>query len=487
MAGQDPEKGDSTQISNREQQIKMHVKNRKAVQGRFLDMEGDFVAPNYPKTSEDAKFLDGALGANFIFGDLSSKQKSMLIKAMQKQETKKGETIITQGDVGDFFYIVENGTINFVADGNEVGSCGKGASFGELALLYDSPRAATCIAAEDTKLWKVDQGTFRHLLARTAKEQEGGIVDTLAKIPLFKDMDRGLIAKFANVLTSVTFSAGQVVVKKGDVGDIFYIIGDGQVRVHDIGLGDASYADQILKSGDWFGERALMTGEPRAANVTAMTDTVAYAVDRETFETTIGSLDSILGLESKKRFIKSVPIFAKSELLSIEYEHLVAMISEKKFKKGDKLMEAGKVAEPNLYIVKDGKLMISSALGSIFFLGSGDYYGDKAVKASGEYKSDETCICEEDTTCYVLSRNDIEDVIGDLKRLGMPIPFVSSSLNTEIKLKDIKRHRILGMGKFCTFKSIRWWSNGKKQNVVTDGFYFYRCIWKGLVGFYFGG
>jgi len=371
------------------------------------------------------------------------------------------------------------GKINFVADGKDVGSCGKGASFGELALLYDCPRAATCIAGEDSVLWKVDQGTFRHLLARTSKEQQGGIVDTLAKIPLFQDMDRSLIARFSSVLTNVTFAAGEDVVKKGDVGDVFYIINDGQVRVHDIGLGDASYEDQILRAGDWFGERALMTGEPRAANVTAMVETHAFAVDRETFETTIGSLESILGVESKKRFIRSVPIFQKSELLSIEYEHLVAMIEEKTYPKGTQLMEAGKNAQENLYIVKDGKLMVTSSSGSIFFLGSGDYFGDKAVKAKGEYISDETCICEDDTTCWVLNRNDILDVIGDLNRLGASIPFVSSSLNTEISLKDVKRHRLLGMGKFKNSTIVL--GDLLVLTIVTFSS-IHRCVRKGLVG-----
>jgi len=437
----------TTSLPSREMQIKMHGKQREAVMGRMLDLDGDFSPPVYPKTEEDVKFLDKALGENFIFGDLSRKQKVMLIQAMQMQRASKGETIITQGDVGDFFYVLEVGKIHFIADGKDVGSCGKGASFGELALLYDCPRAATCVAGEDSVLWKVDQLTFRHLLARTSKEQQGDIFDTLAKIPLFQDMDRGLIARFSSVLSTVTFAAGEVVVKKGDVGDIFYIINDGQVRVHDIGLGDAMYEDQILRAGDWFGERALMTGEPRAANVTAMIETHAFAVDRETFETTIGSLESILGVESKKRFIRSVPIFQKSELLGFEYEHLVAMIQEKKFLKGAKLMEAGQQAQENLYIVEQGKLMITNSSGSIFFLGSGDYFGDKAVKAQGEYISDETCICEEDTTCWVLSRSDILDVIGDLKRLGATVPFVSSSLNTEIALRDVKKHRILGMGK----------------------------------------
>jgi CRP-like cAMP-binding protein len=444
---------EAANVSTREMQIKMHAKHRGAVMGRVLDLEGEFTPPSYPKTDADKAFLDGALGENFIFGDMSQKERSMLIEAMQKQKAKKGETIITQGDVGDFFYILEVGTIKFVADGKDVGSCGKGASFGELALLYDCPRAATCVAGEASVLWKVDQGTFRHLLARAAKDQQGDLVDTLAKIPLFQDMDRTLIARFSSVLNIVTFAAGEVVVKKGDVGDVFYIINEGQVRVHDIGLGDAMYEDQILKAGDWFGERALMTGEPRAANVTAMVDTQAFAVNRETFENAIGSLESILGLESKKRFIRSVPIFQKSQLLSVEYEQLVAMVEEKKYRKGTPLMEAGKTAKENLYIVKEGKLMVTTGSGDIFFLGSGDYYGDKAVKAQDEFISDETCICQETTTCWVLSRDDIEYVIGDLKRLGSTIPFVSSSLNTQIALKDVTRHRILGMGKF---ENRRW-------------------------------
>jgi cAMP-dependent protein kinase regulator len=441
----------SSRIFNREQQIQMHTKEknaRKAVRGRFLDFDSEFKAPNYPKTKDDVKFLDEALGENFVFSDLTNTERDLLIKAMQKQEAQEGEIIIKQGDVGDFFYILEKGSINFVADGKDVGSCGKGGSFGELSLLYDSPRAATCVASTDAKLWKVDQGTFRHLLARTAKEQEGSIVDVLAKVPLLKDMDRGTVSKFATVLTTVKFGEGEAIVKKGEEGDIFYIINEGQVRVHDIGLGDASYADQILKHGDWFGERALMTGEPRAANVTAMTEVQAFAVDRVTFESTIGSLESILGNESKKRFIKSVPIFAKSELLGIEYDHLVSMVKEKKYKKGTKLMEAGQPGQQNLFIVKEGKLLITSADGKIFVLGGGGYFGDKAVKEKGDFISEETCVCDEDTVAWVLQRSDIESVIGDVRRLGKSLPFTPSTLNTSIALKDIKKHRILGMGTF---------------------------------------
>jgi CRP-like cAMP-binding protein len=270
----------------------------------------------------------------------------------------------------------------------------------------------------------------------------------LTKVDLFKELDRQTITKFADVLNTVKFKEGERIVEKGQQGDIFYIINDGQVRVHDIGLGDANYDDQILKKGDWFGERALMTGEPRAANATAMTEVTAFACDRDTFETTIGPLETILGKASKTRFIKSVPIFAKSELLPVEYDRLVTMLKIRKYEKGQKLAEAGKVGDnPSLWIVKEGKLMITSKGGDIFFLGSGDYFGDKAVQADGEYVSNETCIVEEDTVCWRLKKSDIEAVIGDIKRLGKPIPFTPKHFDTSITLKDVKKHRMLGMGK----------------------------------------
>jgi hypothetical protein len=90
--------------------------------------------------------------------------------------------------------------------------------------------------------------------------------------------------------------------------------------------------------------------------------------------------------------------------------------------------------------------MITSADGKIFFLGSGDYFGDKGVREKVDYVGDETCVCEEDAVCWVLKRSDIESVIGDVKRLGKSIPFKPSALDSSITLKDIKKHRILGMG-----------------------------------------
>jgi CRP-like cAMP-binding protein len=103
-------------------------------------------------------------------------------------------------------------------------------------------------------------------------------------------LDESTISRFINAMTPVKFKKDDQIVQKGQVGTVFYIIQEGKVKIHDIGLGDSQYEDQIFGPGDSFGERALLTGEPRAANATALTDVSTLAMDRETFEETIGPL-----------------------------------------------------------------------------------------------------------------------------------------------------------------------------------------------------
>ena len=101
--------------------------------------------------------------------------------------------------------------------------------------------------------------------------------------------------------------------------------------------------------------------------------------------------------------------------------------------------------------------MLTSKDGNIFFVGSGGYFGDKGVREKGEYVSDETCVCEEDSVCWVLKKSDIESVIGDVKRLGKPSPMVSSALVSNIGLKDITKHRMLGMGTLYAMVLSPWY------------------------------
>ena len=81
----------------------------------------------------------------------------------------------------------------------------------------------------------------------------------------------------AGTLRPLSVAAGEVVVRAGDVGDRFYIVGRGELEV--VGPGVQTTA----RDGDYFGEIALLRDVPRTATVTAVTDVELYAMTRGDF------------------------------------------------------------------------------------------------------------------------------------------------------------------------------------------------------------
>jgi len=441
-------------IQQVEKQISILTKNRPKIRGTIfsapIDLTADFEPPVYAKSDKEKTFLEFALKDNFIFTDLSEEERSSFIDAMQKEECEKGTTIIQQGDNGDFFYIVETGKVVFLDGETNVGSCGAAGSFGELALLYNSPRAVSCVATSAVRAWKVDQKTFRHLLAHHAHNHQKDLKELVRNISVFRDLDDSTISRFIGAMTHVHWNKGDRIVQKGDAGSVFYIVQEGSVNVHDIGLGDSKFEDLKMGPGDWFGERALLTGEPRAANVTALTEVTTLAMDRDTFEEAIGPLKGLMEREMRKKFLRGLPIIANSDVTQPETDQLVDLMEEICYRKGDKLTEAGEPYEMNLWIIRHGQLLVySNSSDDIYNLKSGDYFGEKSVCGKEGRISSHTAVCEENLTTWILTKKDIESVIGDTERLGRAANFEHAEhYSSSIRLDDLKKHRILGQGAF---------------------------------------
>lgn len=450
MEVDEPESQYNPKAQNLEAMINIHSRAQrgKNVFAPSVDINEEFVIPVYPKTEASIQFIDNSLADNFIFASLSDSERRNLIDAMVMEAVPASTIIIQQGEVGDYFYVVEEGQVSFSVDGKYVGACSRGGSFGELALLYNCPRAATCIANSNCTLWKVDQKTFRYMLANNNANQQKDIHDVLRKVPFLSELEDPILTKITDVLTNVTFPKGERIINKGDVGEVFYILREGIVKVHDIGFGASQYVDQFLKPGDWFGERALLTGEPRIANCTAETPCSTLCLSRETFEKTLGPLQELIDHAMKKRVLMGVPIFANSHFQPYEMTRLTDYVSEVQLSKGTILAEEGQSAKKNLYIIRTGKVLISFDNGMINELGPGDYFGETAIQEEENTISHQTVTVEEDTICGILTQASIESVIGSVKRLGKPLPPVAVKLDRSLKLKDLIKVRILGVGTF---------------------------------------
>ena len=249
-----------------------------------------FRAPDLPKSPEEKVFLRQALQQNFLFAALSEREMRTIVDAFELISMSSQDVIIQQGDVGDYFYVIRRGTVQYLVDGVEVGQAGEGKCFGELSLLYTSPRAATVIAESNVELYRVDQKTFRYILQSQTQQAESDKKDLLQGVPFLKELDLTDLNKLVYSVTTQTFEPGDYILRKGEDGDTFYIIQQGKVKVTDITIGSTDYEDQTLGPGDYFGERALVTHDPRAANCIAKTKVVTLSIDKETFETVVGKL-----------------------------------------------------------------------------------------------------------------------------------------------------------------------------------------------------
>jgi MFS family permease len=100
------------------------------------------------------------LRSNAIFAPLPAMTLEQLADRMTEVRASAGEHIVRQGEPGDLFYVIDEGTVEVVVDGQPAHELGRGESFGEIALLRNVPRTATVTARTDAVLYTLDRNTF---------------------------------------------------------------------------------------------------------------------------------------------------------------------------------------------------------------------------------------------------------------------------------------------------------------------------------------
>jgi len=249
-----------------------------------------FVPPVVPKSDEQKERLKNCLIKSFLFANLETNDLGIVIGAMKEVNTTAGERVIKQGENGDFLFVIESGKLDCLIKKDDteicVKSCEAGDVFGELALLYNCPRAASVESKEACVLWQLDRDTFNHIVKEAAQKKRQRYDTFLAKVPLLASMDAYERSQLADALKVETFSAGQTIVTEGEIGQKFYIIEEGACAATKAGTEVMSYT-----AGDYFGELALINNKPRAATVTAKEEAKLLSVDSRSFKRLININD----------------------------------------------------------------------------------------------------------------------------------------------------------------------------------------------------
>jgi len=197
------------------------------------------------KTPEEKQRISEVIQGNLTFQNISLLQKETLFGVMEKIHVKQGEWVITQGTIGDHFFIVDHGKFEVRVlpdsaatpntspekpeDGGDVvyvydsTSSSSHPSFGEIALLHSIPRAASVIAQTDGVLWGLHRALFNKIISERSdrKNLQKGLhrnVDAL------KCLEKSEIEVLSKQAEEVLFQKGDIIVERGDIGNALFFV-----------------------------------------------------------------------------------------------------------------------------------------------------------------------------------------------------------------------------------------------------------------------
>lgn len=266
-----------------------------------FNQKRSYVPKVIEKTEETKTRIRDRLSQAFMFAMLDEKEKNIVINAMEECKFAAGDNVITQGDDGEVLYIVDTGVLScsrrMKAEDTEdtfLKKYEQGEAFGELALLYNAPRAATIIADSESVCFSLDRDCFVNIVKESAVKRRKRYDEFVQKIEILNELNSYERQKLTDCMQTETYQKDSVIIKQGDMGDKFYFVEEGNcIATKNEGDGEKTVFE--YKENDYFGELALLHETPRAANIKVTSDYVLVgAIDRLAFKRLLGPLEELL-------------------------------------------------------------------------------------------------------------------------------------------------------------------------------------------------
>lgn len=107
--------------------------------------------------------LIGILGKVLFMGSMNHQATEIILKHMERSFIDAGTVVVQEGELGSTMYLVETGILQVYVNGNFINHIDRGGVFGELGVLYESPRSATVIAETGCCIWTLHRSTLKSI------------------------------------------------------------------------------------------------------------------------------------------------------------------------------------------------------------------------------------------------------------------------------------------------------------------------------------
>ncbi|CAH8622438.1 unnamed protein product [Schistosoma rodhaini] len=249
------------------------LRKRLGVSGESMKCAQELVY--HDKDANSRRQIREALRSNDLIKNLDAVQLQEVVSCMHEQTVPANCYIIREGDDGGHLYVGEEGEFEVSKGGKRLYIMGAGRCFGELALLYNCKRTASVKAVTDARVWVLERACFQAIMMKTGLERIEERKAFLRSVPLLKDLSPNRILRIADALEAQYHSAGDCIIRQGELADSFFLIQSGKVRVTisspQNGSNETKETEiRQLTKGEYFGEKALLGEGRRTANVYAV-------------------------------------------------------------------------------------------------------------------------------------------------------------------------------------------------------------------------
>lgn len=235
-----------------------------------------------------------------IFKEVREEWVNTIISRGNLIDISSGDTVLKEGLPGKNFYIVINGAFSVIVDDQEVAKLGFGDFFGEISIMNNFNCTATVKATCNSRVLEIPKGIFLEMIYTT------GLSEKLRKIHRIRpimmqcgwvretDLSPQTVNRIISVVEERYYKAGDKIIIQDEVGNEFFLIRDGRVKVilEKNGLEPVDIA--TLFRGQSFGEMALLGNGKRSASVIAETDVNLLVFDGADFKKLIDEVPSLL-------------------------------------------------------------------------------------------------------------------------------------------------------------------------------------------------
>lgn len=253
-----------------------------------------------------------------LFAEVPEAVLEAVVRHLGLRHVEKDEVIYQDGEPGDALYVVDQGAVRLIEEGEGVERVEAGGYFGEMALLTGKTRSRTAVAARKTTLWVLSKRDFDALsvrepilahtvsrllsegLARGYPEEQKG--NNLRRFAIFNKLSDEELSEVSRRLVRRRAAANEIIYRRGDVGDRFFLVESGQVKL----IAQTGVVD-LIGPGGFFGESALLTGDPRKVTAQAVADTELLVLERDQFEAILSRFPGVAVMLSRALNARTEP------------------------------------------------------------------------------------------------------------------------------------------------------------------------------------